>query len=1011
MIFEQFILMGNLLKKFVFCSIVLFSLSGCFLDKILGKDDEKDDEKDNGNQSVVVDPFSNVLLAISKVDHLYATKDEFIEFSLELIKNARTVQSINIKDFYNNVDDNISWDPTGNSVYFLDSIPDINLPILKANQTSDLSLTDKNLIMRGEQNDHYYIAMGANIFTVNLNNQTIELGKKIIQWIKTNKAITNRPIKILTTGIPSSTHNYAHNEDLRSWLNTNLSGNFEINTAHDCDDELLLSCLTNTSPDLVIMSQLDENNKGFTVISEAFNNIVTNKIPIIAFNYTSDTNNRLSRVYDYMKVSAKSNVDLAQASNYPIGDLKNVLVNIENLLNKFKTENFNSDASTNCTENFILCETQEFEQEFKLGADWYRALTILMDRQNLDVFTLDGYNLLKVGLLLADKYRGAIDYPIENSNTFEWYQALFADWVINYSRESNQPQHDLGNYIASSDLVEKGNDLNYTYPVTLDENKTFSIKSSGQWTTTGWYALPGQKVTLTRTDSNANLETQIKLYYGRENTNRSYETKILLRPQELMTQRLILSANKSVSFTSPYGAPIYLYIEGSANLYNVKINASGVTHHPSVTQYLDPSQLSVFESLLETEIPHIDFKTPLLEMHFRKDKFMSALGGSYPTSVGLFEALIKQKISPLYGLAGYKLIGESQPSKILNICAHAFGFDSTSVDCSQDNLAIQHINYDENANCGDICPGNPVDTNQIVSPNSWQENENLAKSMQVKQLDLHFVSETNRNDWSTYVNRSQENSHLIFPYFMNWYQHYVIDKNTTPLANNVTNSKDVFYAFISDIANLQGNSNNKVVVDSQCNIMEPGDTRFTAPWENEQIGIYNSFRFNFYVQMAFIADAITMSNSEFLSNGFQIFSLLYIHQRLFEKYSKNEALWNANKENLGFSEFLYSGDNLYGGGNITNIPGNDFLIISLSKITGQNWEALFDIFGLQFSDLAIDQVVINSSRYIPFGIYPLEQTLPPVDMSTGIPSLRLDVQNPNMLWPVDNSSTPLNCSF
>lgn len=73
-------------------------------------------------------------------------------------------------------------------------------------------------------------------------------------------------------------------------------------------------------------------------------------------------------------------------------------------------------------------------------------------------------------------------------------------------------------------------------PATGTERKTIGVPYPGQWTTTGWYVLPGQTVTLTRHDSGPAI-VEVKLNYHRRNTNRAFEQKIYRAPLELATQR------------------------------------------------------------------------------------------------------------------------------------------------------------------------------------------------------------------------------------------------------------------------------------------------------------------------------------------------------------------------------------------------------------------------------------------------------------------------------------------
>ncbi|KLU98352.1 hypothetical protein ABT58_23280, partial [Photobacterium aphoticum] len=98
----------------------------------------------------------------------------------------------------------------------------------------------------------------------------------------------------------------------------------------------------------------------------------------------------------------------------------------------------------------------------------------------------------------------------------------------------------------------------------MTTQQTFSVPYTKQWTTTGWYALPGQTITLTRQD-NSSATASIKLNYHRSNTNRAYQQKVYRGPLELAQQRLSIASGETVTFSTPYGGPVYLYLEGSAS--------------------------------------------------------------------------------------------------------------------------------------------------------------------------------------------------------------------------------------------------------------------------------------------------------------------------------------------------------------------------------------------------------------------------------------------------------------
>ena len=157
----------------------------------------------------------------------------------------------------------------------------------------------------------------------------------------------------------------------------------------------------------------------------------------------------------------------------------------------------------------------------------------------LDATATDAFKanepIAQAALLLGDKYREGIDYPIAPSEHNAFVEALYADWVVSYGRNNNPPQPDLGEHIVVTEEVLKNHNANYAHPAVIgSQTRTLAVDYDNQWTSTGWYALPGKPVTITRHDADDSSvgEVRIKLYYARDGANRihehrQYETDVL----------------------------------------------------------------------------------------------------------------------------------------------------------------------------------------------------------------------------------------------------------------------------------------------------------------------------------------------------------------------------------------------------------------------------------------------------------------------------------------------------
>ncbi|MCP4757313.1 MAG: hypothetical protein GY866_41150 [Proteobacteria bacterium] len=124
-------------------------------------------------------------------------------------------------------------------------------------------------------------------------------------------------------------------------------------------------------------------------------------------------------------------------------------------------------------------------------------------------------------------------------------------------------------------------------------------------------------------------------------------------------------------------------------------------------------------------------------------------------------------------------------------------------------------------------------------------------------------------------------------------------------------------------------------------------------------------RLAFYIQLVYV------------NNSWDIFTKLYIMERLFANAIKDDATWTANKDNLGFSTYTLA--------DADAIDGNDFMYVALSYISDMDHADYFEAWGVAVSDAAKAQVTGNTpSGSIPKVFYYVEgnkvfSTLPSAD--------------------------------
>ncbi|MCH1930805.1 ImpA family metalloprotease [Shewanella sp. A25] len=969
----------------------------------------------SGDCNIAAVFITNAESAIKHQDHQLASAEELIDFSHAQLSQIDTERHALISALYQGVGSTISWNPSHDSITFSSFMPENTFTLLPSNVDGSGNPAVNGLVMVSEQQNLRYGAMAANLFSVNLSTQTETLLSNLIGWLTQGKDRIDG-FSIVTAQMPSRADSqyFPHNEAIRTWLNNHYPNAHSINTANSCDYAELSNCIDSLKPDLIVLSDIDRASLGFAGIQAAVEKAKAAGIPLLLSNYSRTQSEMLAPLYLEMGLSTAGNYwSKLKASDLSLDDIlaqDQSLMKVSELLTQLRNQTFNTAVLDDCTGNYLSCTSPAFVDAFKGGADWYRTNAVSIDSNHLDIFKGASFPLMKAGLLLADKYRSDIDYPIAYTEHSQWQQALFADWVISYARSLNPAQADLGEFVTDKSNLTKGTSANYTYPATESERKTISVPYTGQWTTTGWYALPGTPIKLTRVDSDS-ASVEIKLNYHRRNTNRAYEQKIYRAPLELAQQRLKLKAGESIEFSTPYGGPIYLNISGSD--LSVEVDAENVAKHPTIMDFTDTVQISNFNDRIQnTELPHVDLRTDGAEQHLRRDRFMNAIGGNIPDVDALLTSIVDDHINSVYTLAGLKVQGkslsESLPSDVLTVCQSLFGDDCIDAKLHTREI-IQHANYDQNAHCGSGCSGNPWDAAWNISPTGWGDNHELGHNLQANRLNVQYATAANIDNWTGYSSRAGENSNNIFPYVVLWKTHYLRDNSVETIKDGHMNHKDLFYVFMSDAAATTDSNGNRIVFNANCKVIDTGTDRYTAPWANNSYAVHNGYRMAFYIQMALKAHGMTMANGTVLNNGFNLFTLLYQHSRIFGKYANNATDWEANRVNLGFGLFPYSGGSVYGGKSVKDIPGNDFMLVALSKLTGRDWRSHFDMLGLRYSSLAATQVAANASLgALPMGMYELETDLPPANMSQGLNFIPMSLTDSTTLWK--NAGSPIQCA-
>lgn len=566
---------------------------------------------------------------------------------------------------------------------------------------------------------------------------------------------------------------------------------------------------------------------------------------------------------------------------------------MKTLLTHFQNQDYTFNW-TLCTDDRNCKNMPDLVSEFYNGAEAVKQQVATWETQNLDVFSQIGSRpLAKMMVLLGDKYRATIKYPMQKglANNTTFLKALYADHSAYIIRNFNPGQTDLGSFSAPLPALMTGN-------ATLQSSSLSSTASS----TSGYYARPGQTVTLTRSDSQA-----VKAYahINMLRTGAAHVFATYDRPMFLWSEKIPLVAGKPVKITTPYGGILFVNTEGTTSPQAVQVAATNVAQMATFTG----SNLSEFNTLLtSTPLNWAEFKFPGIEIHSRMDLMRLSIsdpliGGNLSRLVDLTQNYLYKDI---YSLAGMVSASLSQPQKVVDFCtAHGWNCTNTAIHGTPN---VQHVNADR-ANCGYGCSGNPYDQYWAFSPLGWGESHEIGHNLQRGRLKI-------------YDSASTEVSNNIFPIHKWWLFNQVATETTKY-------GRSLGFKATFDALQLAAKSAN------------PVETARLSVWVNGDV----FQRLIFYWQMAMSSQNLAQLGDK----GWDLFRLMYIQERLFSNAIANDTDWANQRAGLGFSQYSTRTA-------ASSITSNDYMLVSMSYITGRDQRPFFNMWGVTYSAAASAQV-------------------------------------------------------
>ena len=547
-----------------------------------------------------------------------------------------------------------------------------------------------------------------------------------------------------------------------------------------------------------------------------------------------------------------------------------------------------------------------------------RAELANIDNDNINIFnsSIPTDKFLKLALLIADKYRQDIHYPMDKDKTEDatFYKAHFADSAILYSRY-NKTQPDLGNFSRS--------DFSHITPT----NRIVHLVSKKPFRAAGVYVLPGETVTITRKDSNETLVVKAFVNSIRPSSTHQFEKNGYKRPKYLQSNHIEIKPGQTISLTSPYGGP--LQIEFGDNDVDISLEVKNIGLHPFWSEFdSDPDKDSKFEQALDAnEYDWAELVTSAFEVHSKRDKMIESIkevlkNYPYEGASGLAEATKLYVSSYPMALAGYKGPGIASFEDVVSY-AKSKGIPIYVTDF------VKHMNADQ-PTCGYGCSGNPYDAGWAFDPVGFGDIHEVGHSLE-RALFL-LKGGKDKKQWEGHSRTNQ-------------YVYYSLIKYNQYIEQNDYNASyyKIDHHIQKEIFEEQYNAIQKCV--GSADIAEC----MKDYWNN------SDFRGQSLFMIEAMMNAQKYASGEYnLDEGFHLLTRIHLLERYLQRDATKD--WENNRAKIGFSnysldeikQFIYHPNDA--------LNANDWMLISLSWASGLDFRPYFDMFGMLYSQKASEQV-------------------------------------------------------
>ncbi|NRB39446.1 MAG: ricin-type beta-trefoil lectin domain protein [Pseudomonadales bacterium] len=394
------------------------------------------------------------------------------------------------------------------------------------------------------------------------------------------------------------------------------------------------------------------------------------------------------------------------------------------------------------------------------------------------------------------------------------------------------------------------------------------------------------------------------------NTQRSASTKEFdenqyKRPKYLQSTAINIAAGETITVTNPYGGPLQLKFD--KNDLAVELSFKNVGQHAHWASAADDESFAA--SLASGDYDWAEVVTANFEVHSQLEKMRLSIANEAWGSASAMAAGTEKYIHNYpHVLAGFQGPGIDVVPEIHDFAA-AKGWSLSTQDI------VKHMNADQ-PTCGSGCSGNPYDA-------GWQFNP-------IGHGDIHeFGHGLEKGKFR----------------FAGWDSH----ASTNPYSYYSKSKYHKSTATVSSCQSLPFDAMFETLKQSMLQA-DPFGFMQSAKLTSWSQGM------SIYVQMMMAAQA-----QGSLEIGWHLLARLHVLEREFAIADNADESWLAKRDSLGFGQFALA--------DAKALNNNDWLLIAISTVTERDYRDFLTMWGLSFTDVALQQVASYGYATMPMKFY------------------------------------------